>query len=119
MAAFQMEFTNERILPTAGLSLVGAILENSGFTNRINSLDITNKRKGHHIKNGDLLTIFIALCAQGKPQFEAVNEMKDDPDFSSSHSMFPKSLLRRSCASAWMRSEAQRERCFSRKMYVC
>ena len=81
MAAFQIEFTDERILPTAGLSLVGAILGNSGFTGRINSLDITGKRKGHHIKNGDLLTIFIALCAQGKPQFEAVNEMKDDPDF--------------------------------------
>ena len=81
MAAFQIEFTDERILPNAGLSLVGAILSNSGFTDRLNKLDITGRRKGHHIKNDDLLTTFIALCANGKPQFEAVNEMKDDPDF--------------------------------------
>ena len=33
---FQIEFTNERIIPSGGLTLVGYILENSGFIDRLN-----------------------------------------------------------------------------------
>ncbi len=51
---FQFEFTKERILPTRGLTLVGHILENSGFIGQLNKQDATGKRSGHQIKNGDI-----------------------------------------------------------------
>ncbi len=52
---FQIEFTNERIIPSGGLTLVGYLLENSGFIDRLNMQDITGRRSGHQIKNGDIL----------------------------------------------------------------
>ncbi len=52
---FQIEFTNERIIPSRGLTLVGHILENSGFIGRLNKQDVTGRRSGHRIKNGDIL----------------------------------------------------------------
>lgn len=52
---FQIEFTNERILPSGGLTLAKHILENSGFIGRLNMQDATGIRSGHQIKNGDIL----------------------------------------------------------------
>lgn len=78
---FQIEFTNERILPSGGLALVGAILENSGFIDRLNRQDATGRRSGHQIKNGDILSSYIGCLCMGKPDFEAVRETDDDPEF--------------------------------------
>ena len=33
------------------------------------------------IKNGDILLTYIGMLCQGKPQYEAVREMMDDPDY--------------------------------------
>ena len=81
MAAFRIEFTNERILPNSGIALVGEILHRSGFRDRVNLADITGKRSGHQIKDGDIFTTFIALCCMGDPDYAAVHEMDDDPVF--------------------------------------
>ena len=78
---FQIEFTNERILPSGGLALVGAILENSGFIDRLNRQDATGRRSGHQIKNGDILSSYIGCLCMGKPDFEAIRETDDDPEF--------------------------------------
>lgn len=78
---FQIEFTNERILPSGGLALVGAILENSGFIDRLNRQDATGRRSGHQIKNGDILSSYIGCLSMGKPDFEAIRETDDDPEF--------------------------------------
>ena len=81
MAAFEVAYTNERILPNSGMALVGAILQQGGFRERMNCLDVTGKRSGHQIKDGDLMSVYIALCCMGKTAFEAVHEMDDDPEF--------------------------------------
>lgn len=81
MGAFKIEFTDERILPNSGMALIGAILSQSNFQNRANLADITGKRSGNQIKDGDIFTTFIALACMGKPDFEAVHEMDDDPEF--------------------------------------
>ena len=81
MKVFRIETTNERILPNSGMALVGAILNQSGFRNRANKADLTGKRSGNQIKDGDIFTTFIALSCMGKPDFAAVHEMDDDPEF--------------------------------------
>lgn len=78
---FQIEFTNERIIPSGGLTLAGHILENSGFIERLNKQDITGKRSGHQIKTGDILGSYIGCLCMGKPEFEAIRETGDDPEF--------------------------------------
>lgn len=81
MATFRIDFTNERIIPNTGLSIVGALLGHSGFKQRVDAADITGKRSGHQIKDGDIFTSFIALGCIGKPDFTAIHEMDDDPEF--------------------------------------
>lgn len=56
---FQIEFTNERIIPSGGLTLVGNILESSGLINHLNNQDVTGRRSAHQIKNGDILGSYI------------------------------------------------------------
>ena len=77
----KIEFTNERIIPASGLSVVGAILGKSDFTKRLNRMDVTKNRSQHQIKNGDIILTYIGMLCRGKPGFEAVHEMDDDPDF--------------------------------------
>lgn len=81
MAVFEVTYSNERILPNSGMALVGAILERGGFREELNRLDVTGKRSGHQIKDGDVMSTYIALCCMGKSAFEAVHEMDDDPAF--------------------------------------
>ena len=81
MSIFEVEYSNERILPNSGMAIVGAILEQGGFREKMNRLDVTGRRSGHQIKDGDLMSAYIALCCMGKPDFEAVHEMDGDPEF--------------------------------------
>lgn len=77
----EVKITNERIIPAGGTALIGHILDKSGFISRLNLLGVTGKRSGKQIKDGDLLATFIALECMGKPDFDAVREMHDDPEF--------------------------------------
>lgn len=81
MKEFRIEFTNERIIPSGGLAVVGAILGKSDFVKRLNRMDVTPNRSQHQIKNGDILLTYTGMQCMGKPQFEAVHEMDDDPEF--------------------------------------
>ena len=81
MKDIRIEFTNERIIPSGGLAVVGAILGKSDFVKRLNRMDVTPNRSQHQIKNGDILLTYTGMQCMGKPQFEAVREMSDDPDF--------------------------------------
>ncbi len=79
---FQIEFTNERIIPSGGLTLAGCIPENSGFIDRLNRQDVTGRRSGRQIKNGGIPGSYIGCLCMGKPGFESVRETDDDPEFS-------------------------------------
>lgn len=61
MNHIKMEFTNERIVPASGLSVVGAILGKSDFVKRCNRMDVTPNRSQHQIKNGDILLTYIGM----------------------------------------------------------
>ncbi|MBR3569897.1 MAG: IS1380 family transposase, partial [Oscillibacter sp.] len=70
MSTFEAEHSNERILPNGGMALAGAILEQGGFREALNQLDVTGKRSGNQIKDGDLMSVRIGLCRMGRPDFE-------------------------------------------------
>lgn len=81
MKNIKIEFTDERIIPAAGLAVVGAILGKSDFVKRCNRMDVTQNRSQHQIKNGDILLTYIGLLTMGKPAYGAVQEFDDDQDF--------------------------------------
>lgn len=81
MNNIKIKFSNERIIPASGLSVVGAILSKSDFVKHCNRMDVTPNRSQHQIKNGDILLTYIGMLCMGKPQYQAVHEMDDDQEF--------------------------------------
>lgn len=77
----EVVFTNERLITPSGLSIVGGLLKKSEFVRLANRMPVKQKRSEPQIKNGDILLSYIGLLCQGKTEFEAVEEMRDDPDF--------------------------------------
>lgn len=73
--------SNERLVTPSGLAIIGAMLGKSDFVKWCNRILVDKKRSEPQIKDGDILLTFIGLLCQGKPQFDAVNEMKDDPEY--------------------------------------
>ena len=76
-----VEFTNERIIPGGGLAVVGAIPGKSDFVKNCNNMKVDCNHPQHQIKNGDVMLTYIGMQCMGKPSFDAVHEMDDDPDF--------------------------------------
>ncbi len=76
-----IEFTNERIIPSGGLAVVGTILGKSDFVKNCNNMKVDCNHHQHQIKNGDVMLTYIGMQCMGKPYFDAVHEMDDDPDF--------------------------------------
>ena len=74
-------FSNERLITPSGLNIVGGMLGKSNFVKRCNRIPVDKKRSEPQIKDGDVLLTCIGLLCQGKPDYEAVKEMQDDPDF--------------------------------------
>lgn len=81
MKTIHIEFSEERLITPSGLVFVGQILGKSNFVKKINRAPISNEYLQKQIKNGDILLTYIGMLCQGKPQYEAVREMMDDPDY--------------------------------------
>ena len=61
-----VEFTNERIIPSGGLAVVGAILGKCDFVKNCNNMKVDCSHPQHQIKNGDvMLTYIVMLCMGG------------------------------------------------------
>ena len=74
-------FSDERLITPSGLSIIGGMLGKSDFVKSCNRIPVDKKRSEFQIKDGDILLTYIGLLCQGKTCFEAVNEMKDDPEY--------------------------------------
>lgn len=81
MKTIHVEFSDERLITPSGLVFVGQILGKSDFVKKINRSPISKDFLEKQIKNGDVLLSYIGMLCQGKPQYEAVREMMDDPDY--------------------------------------
>lgn len=77
----RIEFTDERIIPNGGLAVVGSILGKSDFIKKANRMKVPREHLQAPIKNGDVFLTYIGMLCMGKPSFEAVHEMDDDPQF--------------------------------------
>ena len=73
--------SNERLITPSGLTLVGGALGKSDLVKRCNRIPVDHKRSQPQIKNGDILLTYIGLLCEGKPQYDAVKEMLEDPDY--------------------------------------
>ncbi|MCP3686621.1 MAG: IS1380 family transposase [bacterium] len=78
MRAFKLEQSNKEITSHAGLALIGRAINN--FTSLTKTVDKTFKQRSG-TSTSDLLKIYIGLLAQGKNDFEAVNNIRDDSFF--------------------------------------
>ena len=74
-------FSDERLITPSGLNIIGGMLGKSNFVKRCNRIPVDKKRSEPQIKDGDILLTYIGLLCQGKTEFEAVKEMRDDSDF--------------------------------------
>lgn len=103
MNNIKIKFSNERIIPASGLSVVGAILSKSDFVKRCNRMDVTPNRSQHQIKNGDILLTYIGMLYMGKPQYQAGHQMDDDQEFYKYALGItrPASPLRKHCVREW------------------
>lgn len=81
MKTIHVEFSDERLITPSGLVFAGQILGKSDFIKKINRSPISKDYLEKQIKNGDVLLSYIGMLCQGKPQYEAVREMMDDPDY--------------------------------------
>ena len=81
MKKIHIEFSDERLITPSGLVFVGQILGKSSFVKKINRATISKDYLQKQIKNGDMLLTYIGMLCQGPPQYEAVREMMDDPDY--------------------------------------
>ena len=76
-----IKFTDERIIPASGLSVVGAILIKNDFIKNLNHMNVTFNRSQHLIKNDDIILSYLGMLCIDKPCFETIHEMNDDKDF--------------------------------------
>lgn len=81
MKTIHIEFSDERLITPSGLVFVGQIFGKSSFVKKINRATVSSEYLQKQIKNGDILLTYIVMLCQGKPQYEAVREMMDDPDY--------------------------------------
>ena len=80
MKIINVKETAERIMPSSGLAIVGAILQKCKFIMHFNTMLNADKRSRKHILLGDLLATYIGLLCMGKTSFASVHEMDDDPE---------------------------------------
>ena len=81
MRTIHVEFSDERLITPSGLVFVGQILGKSDFVKRINRAPISKEYQQKQIKSGDIFLTYIGMLCQGRPQYEAVREMMDDPEY--------------------------------------
>ena len=80
---FNIVFTNERIIPASGQSVVGGLLAKSNLVKRLIRIPVDQRKRSEpQIRNGDIVLTEIGVPVQGKTDFEDVKEIMDDPEYS-------------------------------------
>lgn len=78
--AIQVNCGNTRLVPTGGIALVGNYLNNAGFVSYFNR-QRQDRRVQKYIGNGDLFATYIGMLDMASPEYDAVADLEDDPDF--------------------------------------
>jgi hypothetical protein len=75
---FQTRCGDEHLSSHSGLALIGALLSKTSINERVDSIPVVYNPP---ISNGDTLRSMIGLCCLGKPNFEAIEPMREQPFF--------------------------------------
>jgi hypothetical protein len=75
---FQIRQGDEHLSSHSGLGLIGALLSKTCINERVDQIPIVNKPP---ISNGDTVRAMIGLCCLGKPDFDAIEPMREQPFF--------------------------------------
>ena len=115
-----IEFTNERIIPASGLTVVGALLGKSGFIKKLNRMDITSNRSQHQIKNGILYSLIFECFAWASLTLKLSMKWTMTRTFTKPLLASPGAFLqKRHCVSVWMISVIPFARLFLSRMLKC
>jgi len=75
---FKIRQGDEHLSSHSGLGLVGALLSKTCIDERVNQISIVNKPP---ISNADNIKAMTGLCCLGKPDFDAIEPMREQPFF--------------------------------------
>lgn len=81
MKVFEAIKSKARIVTTAGLTLVGALLEKAGFHEKCNELPVAVNHPENKISCAAIFTSFIGMMCSGNPAFESSREYANDTAF--------------------------------------
>ncbi|QQK77765.1 IS1380 family transposase [Salicibibacter cibarius] len=76
-----IQLTDEYILPTSGLPLIGALLERTFLHAQLSALSMEGLTDAAEISHGDTIASYIGLLAQGKNDFGWIESYRQDPFF--------------------------------------
>ena len=77
---FKIRFSNERLITPSGLAIAGLLIDKTDLKRRLDSIKLKDNANPQ-VKNSDVAISYIGLLCQGKSDFEAIREMKEDPEF--------------------------------------
>ena len=78
---FQIRQGDEHLSSHSGLGLIGGLLAKTSIKHRVNDISVVNKPS---ISNADVVMSMIGLCCLGKPDFDAIEPMRQEPFFAKS-----------------------------------
>jgi hypothetical protein len=73
----------ERLLPTAGLALIGALLDHTHIAERVNQVRLP-QCLAPEIPHSDVISAMIGVLCLGTPKFAAIEPFREDPFFAQS-----------------------------------
>jgi hypothetical protein len=80
LTKIEMRMTDEQLITPGGLATVGQLLNKTKLYEYIDEIK-TKERANPKIKNSDVVGTHISLLCQGKSDFEAANELKEETEF--------------------------------------
>ena len=81
MVIFDLSQSREKLTSHSGLALVGRVLAQTGIKFFADSLTTPNQKGEVKISHSDVLISYIGLLSQGKSNFEAIRDFRDDEFF--------------------------------------
>lgn len=114
---FLVEFTNERIIPSGGLAVVGATFGNSDFVKRMNRMDVAPNHSQHQFKNDNVLLTYIGILSWNSHSTRPFTKWMTIWCFTRRClTMLIRSFLKKPFVSDWMTMVRQSARKFLLKM---
>jgi hypothetical protein len=75
----EMRFGNEQLITPGGLATVGLLINKTNIYEEADKIKTTRRTPG--INNSDIIGSYIGLLCQGKTDYQAVNELRVEPEY--------------------------------------